>query len=85
MYGHKISRHGGFVGSNAANSRNFGVDRDSIRMAIGQVTDYWRFVRDGTWCAVLLPSPQRQDLVDLLSLWGLKSTNYNGTPIIEAP
>lgn len=44
-----------------------GVDRDSIRMAIGQVTDYRRFVKDGTRCALLLPSRPRQDLVDLLS------------------
>ena len=49
-----------------------GVDRDSIRMAIGQVMDYRRFVKSGARCAVLLPSRPRQDLVDLLGFAGIE-------------
>jgi hypothetical protein len=43
------------------------VERGSIRMAIGQLADYSRFVDSGpARRAVLLPEHPRQDLVDLL-------------------
>jgi hypothetical protein len=43
-----------------------GVDRCSIRMAIGQLVDYSRFASSGVKCAVLLPSIPRHDLMKLL-------------------
>lgn len=43
-----------------------GVDRCSIRMAIGQLVDYSRFAPPGVKCAVLLPSIPRHDLMKLL-------------------
>ena len=42
------------------------TDRDSIRMALGQVLDYRRACAP-TWCGVLLPSKPDQDLIDLLA------------------
>ena len=42
------------------------VDRQSIRMAIGQLIDYRRFIRGKKRCAVLLPSRPRKDLVKLI-------------------
>jgi hypothetical protein len=43
------------------------TNRMSIRMAIGQLTDYRRFVEPTVRCAVLLPSQPRDDLAKLLS------------------
>jgi hypothetical protein len=43
------------------------VERGSIRMAIGQLLDYARFVEPRPQLAVLLPSRLRADLVELLS------------------
>jgi hypothetical protein len=43
-----------------------GVDRNSIRMAIGQLMDYRRFVDPKPHCAILLPSRPRDDLIQLL-------------------
>ncbi|WP_327284493.1 MULTISPECIES: restriction endonuclease [unclassified Streptomyces] len=40
------------------------VTRENVRMAIGQLADYSRFVRSTT-CAILLPSEPRKDLIDL--------------------
>ena len=48
-----------------------GVDRESIRMAIGQLTDYRRF-KPQCRCAILLPAPPRRDLVDLLKFAGVE-------------
>jgi hypothetical protein len=48
------------------------VDRDSIRMAIGQIMDYRRFIKPGSRCAILLPSRPRPDLVELLSFAGIE-------------
>jgi hypothetical protein len=48
------------------------VDRDSIRMAIGQITDYRRFIKPGSRCAILLPSRPRPDLVELLGFAGIE-------------
>jgi 5-methylcytosine-specific restriction protein A len=43
------------------------VERGAIRMAIGQLADYKRFVDgDAVRLAVLLPSEPREDLRDLL-------------------
>ncbi|HWT93711.1 MAG TPA: hypothetical protein VN238_11980 [Solirubrobacteraceae bacterium] len=42
------------------------VERGAIRMAIGQLADYRRFVDGANHCAVLLPSQPRQDLLALL-------------------
>lgn len=43
------------------------VERGAIRMAIGQLADYKRFVEPSPQLAVLLPSRPREDLRDLLS------------------
>ncbi|MFG2410938.1 restriction endonuclease [Streptomyces goshikiensis] len=40
------------------------VTRENVRMAIGQLADYGRFVGPTT-CAILLPSEPRKDLIDL--------------------
>ncbi|TMK55792.1 MAG: restriction endonuclease [Actinobacteria bacterium] len=49
------------------------VERGAIRMAIGQLVDYKRFVADGAPArlAVLLPKPPRPDLIDLLGSQGI--------------
>ena len=41
------------------------VERGAIRMALGQLLDYRRFV-EGAECAILLPERPRQDLVALI-------------------
>lgn len=43
------------------------VERGAIRMAIGQLLDYSRFVHPTPRLAVLLPSEPRRDLIDLLN------------------
>jgi hypothetical protein len=50
------------------------VERNSIRMAIGQLADYKRFVQDGkpNHLAVLLPSKPRPDLCELLASQGIE-------------
>lgn len=50
------------------------VERNSIRMAIGQLADYKRFVEGGQpqHLAVLVPSPPREDLRDLLTSQGVE-------------
>jgi hypothetical protein len=48
------------------------VDRQSIRMAIGQLIDYRRFTRGNTRCAVLLPSRPRDDLRALVESAGFE-------------
>ena len=50
------------------------VERNSIRMAIGQLADYRRFVDGGKprHVAVLLPSQPRPDLRDLLQSQGIE-------------
>ena len=48
------------------------IDRNSIRMAIGQLLDYRRFIEEATVrCAVLLPEIPRQDLLQLLAYAGV--------------
>ncbi|WP_432105745.1 restriction endonuclease [Streptomyces sp. bgisy091] len=65
------------------------VTRENIRMAIGQLADYSRFV-DHTICAILLPSEPREDLLalaktqDCAVIWpegkGFTSTNPKALP-----
>jgi hypothetical protein len=45
------------------------VTRENVRMAIGQLADYGRFVEHGRR-AILLPSKPRHDLIDLASSQG---------------
>lgn len=47
------------------------TDRVAIRMAIGQLVDYRRFVDSSTRCAVLLPSLPRADLIKLIHAAGM--------------
>ncbi len=47
------------------------TNRQSIRMAIGQLTDYRRFVSDDTTCAILVPSRPRVDLIQLIKSAGI--------------
>jgi hypothetical protein len=47
------------------------VTREAIRMAIGQIADYRRFVGTGTSAAVLVPEEPRQDLLALLETQGI--------------
>ncbi|WP_329121033.1 restriction endonuclease [Streptomyces sp. NBC_01353] len=45
------------------------VTRENLRMAIGQLVDYSRFVKPTT-CAILLPSEPREDLIALAESQG---------------
>ncbi|HEY3830584.1 MAG TPA: hypothetical protein VGL57_15445 [Solirubrobacteraceae bacterium] len=47
------------------------VERGAVRMAIGQLLDYSRFVEPPPTMAVLLPSEPRSDLRELLSFAGV--------------
>jgi hypothetical protein len=47
------------------------VTREAIRMAIGQLADYRRFIEPRPSCAVLLPERPRSDLEMLLSVEGI--------------
>jgi hypothetical protein len=47
------------------------VTRGAIRMAIGQLADYSRFVAGDVRCAVLVPERPRQDLLTLLENQGI--------------
>jgi len=47
------------------------VTREAIRMAIGQLADYRRFIEPHPSCAVLLPERPRPDLEKLLSVEGI--------------
>lgn len=47
------------------------VERGAIRMAIGQLMDYGRFVHPSPRLAVLVPSLPRADLLDLLARVGV--------------
>jgi hypothetical protein len=48
------------------------VERGSIRMAVGQLLDYRRFIEPSPRLAVLLPSLPRQDLRDYLQSAGVE-------------
>src|SRR5262245_5961673 len=47
------------------------VTREAIRMAIGQLADYRRFIEPRPRCAVLLPERPRSDLETLLATEGV--------------
>ena len=56
------------------------VERDAIRMAIGQLTDYRRFVDGGpNDLGVLLPSEPRADLLALLTSQNIMAIWPDGT------
>ncbi len=48
------------------------VERGAVRMAIGQLLDYARFVEPAPQLAVLLPSQPREDLQELLVAVGVR-------------
>jgi hypothetical protein len=58
------------------------VTRDAIRMAIGQLFDYGRFVDDAR-LALLLPEPPRKDLQDLLRHYGISMIVSDGSDFVE--
>ena len=59
------------------------VERGSIRMAIGQLYDYGRFVHPRPRLAVLLPSAPRPDLQELLKVVGIDLVWRRGKGFIE--
>jgi hypothetical protein len=61
------------------------VERGAIRMAIGQLLDYGRFVEPPPRLAVLLPSRPREDLCRLLTRAGVDLVWQQGKTFLEAP
>ncbi len=59
------------------------VQRGAIRMAIGQLMDYRRFVQPSPRLAVLLPSRPRDDLRDLLTSVGVGVVWRDGDSFAE--
>lgn len=55
-----------------------GIGRGDIRMAIGQLADYGRFVPPGTERAVLLDARPQPDLLELLDSQGIAAIWRNG-------
>jgi hypothetical protein len=60
------------------------VERGSVRMAVGQLLDYGRFVRPAPRLAVLLPSRPREDLREFLSSAGVELVWREGKRFVEA-
>jgi hypothetical protein len=65
------------------------VERGSVRMAIGQLSDYRRFFKDVA-CAMLLPSTPRQDLIQLCESQSIsifwpteQGFNSNGSALLQ--
>ncbi len=56
-----------------------GTSRGDIRMAIGQLADYARFIDPPPDRAVLLPAKPAQDLIDLLDRQGISVVWREGT------
>lgn len=54
------------------------VERGAIRMAIGQLLDYARFVQPRPRIAILLPSRPRNDLLELLASAGVDAVWQDG-------
>lgn len=54
-------------------------ERGAIRMAIGQLADYRRFVKPVPTCAVLLPQRPRPDLLALLQAEGIEVIWQDGS------
>lgn len=61
------------------------VERGAIRMAIGQLFDYCRFVKPNPRRAVLLPSRPREDLCELLAHAGVEIVWREGKRFVGAP
>jgi hypothetical protein len=61
------------------------VERGAIRMAIGQLLDYRRFVQPPPRLAVLLPSRPREDLCVLLAHAGIEIVWREGKKFLGAP
>ncbi len=61
------------------------VERGAIRMAIGQLLDYGRFVQPPPRLAVLLPSRPREDLCELLAHAGVELAWREGKKLLGAP
>jgi hypothetical protein len=47
--------------------------RSDVRMAIGQLADYARFIQPPPGCAILLPAKPSSDLIDLLNRQGISA------------
>jgi hypothetical protein len=60
-------------------------DRESIRMAIGQLADYRRFIEGEVICKVLLPAKPLGDLVDLLAHEGIGVLIPDGAGFHDLP
>jgi hypothetical protein len=60
------------------------VERGAIRMAIGQLLDYGRFVKPRPRLAVLLPSRPRDDLAGLLRDVGIDVVWRDGGKFVDA-
>ena len=61
------------------------VERGAVRMAIGQLLDYGRFVEPTPSQAVLLPSRPREDLCELLTHAGVELVWREGKRFSSAP
>ncbi|HTD09801.1 MAG TPA: hypothetical protein VK680_13010 [Solirubrobacteraceae bacterium] len=61
------------------------VERGAIRMAIGQLSDYGRFVQPAPRRAVLLPSRPREDLCELLTHAGVELLWKDGKRFMGTP
>jgi hypothetical protein len=61
------------------------VRRESIRIAIGQLADYRRHIRDVHELAVLLPAKPRPDLLDLLKTQAITAIRPEGNAQFVTP
>lgn len=59
------------------------VSREAIRMAIGQIADYRRFVGDGVTPAVLVPEKPRADLLALLASQDIEAIWQTATGFVD--
>ena len=57
--------------------------RGEIRMAIGQLFDYRRFITPLLACAVLLPVPPRPDVLELLTSVGVSAIWKDGRSFVD--
>jgi hypothetical protein len=60
------------------------VERRSIRMAVGQLLDYRRFVEPTPRLAVLLPTAPREDLRDYLQSAGVELVWREGKRFVDS-
>jgi hypothetical protein len=60
-----------------------GTTRGDIRMAIGQLADYRRYVPAGATSAVLLDAKPKDDLIDLLDSQGIAAIWRNGDGFVD--